>query len=333
MEPYFAGPGWKWPLSTNLGSNSLHKNMPSCLSISSGAAKLAISSNSRRVGSTLLHKYVRSCISMSWSSSLAMAFSGERLKTLALVFVQWEYGTGLAGNVKGQGSSHFLKTPQMQSIGQCMVGTLQFQYHLSTPSYGTLLPTNWGQVFFVSVDEAPFPWDDEDPFLDVLWYETVGKMKNLTKQTLDQWSGGLKINLCFKSNKLFWCKIDQKSGRESQSNLAILQQMGRESYIHSVRLEFHFCTFCDFNLTFTTCNCCISSLFVLPNHWRCLKCLASVVALVKVSLLPTAQPMHQHQSALIDTLCHKPKGGWTYFGGFKKENDDHMMTKSHRLKF
>ena len=158
----------------------------------------------------------------------------------------------------------------------------------------------------------------------MLWYETVGKMKNLTKQTLDQWSGGLKINLCFKSNKLFWCKIDQKSGRESQSNLAILQQMGRESYIYSVRLEFHFCTFCDFNLTFTTCNCCISSLFV-PNHCKCGRfgqCLnASVnVAVMEVSLI------------LIATLCHKPKGGYFGFKKEKQENDDHM-TKSHRLKF
>ena len=39
-------------------------------------------------------------------------------------------------------------------------------------------------------------------------------------------------------------------------------------------LEFHFCTFYDFkDLTFTTCNCCISILFVLPNHSRCLTCL------------------------------------------------------------
>ena len=56
--------------------------------------------------------------------------------------------------------------------------------------------------------EATFPLDDQDPFLDVLWYETVGKMKNLSgaarKSTCD---------LCFKLNKLFWCKIDQTSRR------------------------------------------------------------------------------------------------------------------------
>ena len=54
-------------------------------------------------------------------------------------------------------------------------------------------------------------------------------------------------------------------------------------YIH---LEFHFCTFYDFNnLTFTTCNCCIS---MLPNHSRCLTCLASVVALVTASACAAA---------------------------------------------
>ena len=37
--------------------------------------------------------------------------------------------------------------------------------------------------------EATFPLDDQDPFLDVLWYETVGKMKNLsgTARKINLW--------------------------------------------------------------------------------------------------------------------------------------------------
>ena len=60
--------------------------------------------------------------------------------------------------------------------------------------------------------EATFPLDDEDPFLDVLWYETAGKMRNLTKQTMDQVERLEKstCDMCFKLSKLFWCKLDQK---------------------------------------------------------------------------------------------------------------------------
>ena len=79
-------------------------------------------------------------------------------------------------------------------------------------------------------------------------------------------------------------------------------------------------------LRFTTCNCCISILFLLPNHSRCLTCLASVVALVnafvsvavmEVSRLPTAQPMHQHQSAIGHTLS-QTKGWLNLFFGVQK---------------
>ena len=184
--------------------------------------------------------------------------------------------------MKGQSSSHFLtpKTPQMQSIAKHL-GSAMGSAWLVLCNFNIIYPHPHMELFFQQIEVKYSSFQlMKRRFRGMMkihfWMCSGMKLKNFTKQTLDQWSGGLKINLCFKSNKLFWCKIDQKSGRESQSNLAILQQMGRESYIYSVRLKFHFCTFCV-NLTFTTC-CCISSLFV-PNHWRCFKCLAFVWSL------------------------------------------------------
>ena len=57
---YFTESSWKWPVSTNLASNSWHKNMRSCLSISSGLPNYQFhqtQENSRNLGRTLLHKY------------------------------------------------------------------------------------------------------------------------------------------------------------------------------------------------------------------------------------------------------------------------------------
>ena len=92
-------------------------------------------------------------------------------------------------------------------------------------------------------------------------------------------------------------------------------------YIH---LEFHFCTFYDFkNLTFTACNCCIS---ILPNHSRCLTVWQvwslwsqppEVRPRWKASLLPAAQPMHQHESAISHTLP-QTKGWLNLFFGVQK---------------
>ena len=110
--------------------------------------------------------------------------------------------------------------------------------------------------------------------------------------------------------------------------------MVHKSYIH---LEFHFCTFCDFkNRTFTTCNCCISTVFVLPNHSGCLTCLASVVALVNASVSVAAMEGFSatNSSANAPTSkCHWPHSATNHrvaeliLGGVqKKMNKNTMIT-------
>ena len=118
-------------LAGNLGSNSLPKNMLSCLSILSGLPNYQI----HRIQETgeVLFRTSTCGLALACHEVLAMACWYERLKTSALVLVHWAYFTGLAGNVRGQGSSHSLQTLHMAKHWAEHVGTLEIQYHLSTP--------------------------------------------------------------------------------------------------------------------------------------------------------------------------------------------------------
>ena len=69
---------------------------------------------------------VRSCGLASARHQLpATAFWGERRKTSALILVQWEHFAGPSWKYEGL-FPLFLKTPQMQSIGQCMLALCIF---------------------------------------------------------------------------------------------------------------------------------------------------------------------------------------------------------------
>jgi len=94
---YFTESSWKWPVSTNLASNSWHKNMRSCLSISSGLPNYQFHQTQEKFKKLGTYSFaqVPSCSLASACHQLpAMAFWGERLKTSALILVQWEHFAG-----------------------------------------------------------------------------------------------------------------------------------------------------------------------------------------------------------------------------------------------
>ena len=179
-----------------------------------------------------------------------------------------------------------------------------------------------------------FLLDDEDPFLDVLWYETVGKMKNLTKQTMDQWSG-VKTQVVFQikqTNKLYiWAQNRSKKWARISIHPGNIEANGSK-IIYQLRVSLLHITPTSKILRFTTCNCCISILFELPNHSRCLTFLASVVAafvsvaVMEVSLLPTAQPMQTSKCHWPHSVTNQRVAELIFGGSRKKTNKKTMIT-------
>ena len=94
----FTGSSWKWPASTtNLQNNSLHKNMRSCLSISSGLPNYQFHQTQekfKKLGTYSFAQVPSCCLASACHQLPSMAFWGENLKTSALILVQWEHFAG-----------------------------------------------------------------------------------------------------------------------------------------------------------------------------------------------------------------------------------------------
>ena len=100
MEPYFAGPGWKWPFSTNL--EVIHCTKHAILSQHFvRVAKLPSSPNSKKLGSSLLHKQVlqRSC---GLAATLSNGTLGSRTQNTSAYPCPKRVFCWPAGNVRGQ---------------------------------------------------------------------------------------------------------------------------------------------------------------------------------------------------------------------------------------
>ena len=163
-------PGWKWPVSTNLESNSLH-NMRSCLS-SSGLPNYQfhqIQDKLKKLGKYSFEQ-IRSCSLASARHQLpATTFWGKTWKHQRL---SSSYGSILLGK-----RGHFFEDSQMQSIGQCMLALWNFNSIYLHPDM---------KLFFLPTVSAGFQAGElGDIHLGlgrkpVKWCENVGKMRNLT---------------------------------------------------------------------------------------------------------------------------------------------------------
>ena len=156
----------------------MHKNRPSCLSISSGLPNYKFHQIQHKFKK--LGKYafapIRSCGLKTSACHLLPAFRHFGGKTSAHPRPMGVFCWAKWLEREAKAPTFVRRLPDFQSIEH--VGTLEFQYHLSTPSYETLLklPTvsagfqagELGEIHF-GLGRTP-----------VKWCENVRKMRNLT---------------------------------------------------------------------------------------------------------------------------------------------------------
>ena len=193
------------------------------------------------------------------SSTSSNGIFGERLKTSARKSSSYgRYFAGQKAVKRGQGSN-FFEDSQMQSIEH--VGTLEFQYHRSTP---------WGlKPFFLR-----FPFWQGSKLVN--WEKSIlgwaQRLWNISHRAATK-------SACV-SDQTNWFIFAKKCGPESQSTQAILKQI-EHTYAqikYALRVSLLHISATSKILHFRTCNCWIyiGLVFVLPNHSRGLTCLASV---------------------------------------------------------
>ena len=174
--------------------------------------------NSRNLGSTLLHKY-----------GLVV------LHQHVINFQQRHFGRKTQNiSAYPRPGSDFFEDSSNAKHWAVHVGTLEFQYHLSTPWYETLLSDS-------HFDRVPIWWTGRNP----LWAvhnacEMVRKRGENEKFHVLVAVEQLQNQLVFQIKQTICFIVVQKCGSESPSTQAILEQIRHKSYIY---LEFHFSTF------------------------------------------------------------------------------------------
>ena len=213
----------------------LHENRPSCLSISSlpNYKFHQIQHKFKKLGKYAFAQ-IRSCGLKTSACHLLPAFRHFGGKTHNISAHPRPMGVFCWAKWlerEAKAPTFVRRLPDFQSIEH--VGTLEFQYHLSTPSYETLLKLPTVSAGFQAGELGEIHRNS-------LWAgqntcEMVRKRQEDEKSHIEQ----LQKSACVSDQTNYFILV-KKCGPESQLTQAILKQIRHKSYIH---LELHFCTF------------------------------------------------------------------------------------------